>query len=232
MNVVDQKITPIKANVLQMMNMVLNQLHKCKKSLLEFNKDLAEDVISYEKKINSMDLKIDDECEKVLALTNPVATDLRFILSSLKINTFLERMGDNAEAVAHISNELEKPLMEGDIKIFQLNDLFSLLEEMIEIVVEAFDKEDTSIAIRVFKLDKKVDEINLKANDLMLSKVKSNHDLAKYYLDILSVIRKLERVGDLTKNIAEETIFYVDAKVLKHKKKKKEKLILKQDKKA
>ena len=231
MNLVDQKLAPLKANVAQMMSMVLVQIQKCKQSLLSFDKDLAEDIIAREKKINSMDLKIDDECEKVLALNSPVATDLRFVVSSLKINTFLERMGDNAEAIAQISNGVSHPISDKDVLDFRLVDLFELIEEMIDVAIESFENEDSKTAIKIFKLDKRVDEINSKANDLTLDRIKENHDFAKFYLDLLSVIRKLERVGDLTKNIAEETIFYIDAKIIKHKKKRTKKLIKKQEEK-
>lgn len=228
MNLVGQKITPIKGYVIEMMNLVLNQVRKCERSLLNFDKDLAEDIIFREKKINNIDLKIDDECEKVIALHTPVASDLRFVLSSLKINTFLERVGDNAEAIAHISNELTRPLAEEDVTDFQVKELFKLLDTMLINAIKSFEEEDTVLAVKIFKLDKEVDKINSKANELMVERVKKNSAEAKHYLDILSVIRKLERVGDLTKNIAEETIFYVDAKVLKHNKKKQAKLISKQ----
>ena len=215
MNLVDQKIVPLKGNVVQMMNMVLSQVQKCHKSLLNFDKDLAEDIISREKKINSMDLKIDDECEKVLALNNPVATDLRFVLSSLKINTFLERIGDNAEAIARISNNLTEQISKKDIVDFRVIELFVLVEEMIDVAIESFDNGDTTTAIRIFKLDRKVDEINDAANELTLSRIKENNVDAKHYLDLLSIIRKVERIGDLTKNIAEETVFYLEAKVFR-----------------
>jgi phosphate transport system protein len=88
-----------------------------------------------------------------------------------------------------------------------------------ETVLEAFDKEDTTLARQVFKQDELVDEININANKIVADYIRANPDKIEGALYLLSIIRKLERVGDQAKNMAEEIIFYIEAKVLKHRSK-------------
>jgi phosphate transport system protein len=94
--------------------------------------------------------------------------------------------------------------------------MYEEANEMLEDVFRAFEKEDTKLARSVFKRDDLLDDINVKANDAIAEYIRSNPDKIEQGLNILSTIRKLERVGDQCKNIAEEIIFYIEAKVLKH----------------
>lgn len=222
---IDQEINHIKDSVLDMMVMVRKQIERSKEALLTNNKDITEQIIAKEKKVNAIDLKIDSDCEKVLALMSPVADDLRFLIAVLNINTFLERIGDNAESIANFINEFDEAVNNNVIKKLQLEEMFDFCLEMFDVISEAFDEEDTDLAAKVFKKDKAVDEVNNAAIARVSELIRSDINNTENYLKYLSVIRKLERVGDLVKNVAEETVFYVDAKVLKHKKKKKLKII-------
>lgn len=213
----DSELRNLKADMLEMFALVLNQMQKAKDSLVRLDKDLAREIMVNEKRVNGFELKIDRDCENIIALLNPVAVDLRFVLASLKINSNLERVGDMAEGIARfvldIKMEPEKKLIE----VTRLLEMFDVSTAILRDVMEAFDKENTLLARSVFKKDEIIDEININANSAVAEFIRSTPDRINQSLYILSTIRKLERVGDQCKNIAEEIIFYIEAKVLKHK---------------
>lgn len=203
--------------MLEMFFLVKSQLEKAEEALVKFDKDLAREVRVNEKRVNSFELKLDRDCENIIALFNPVAIDLRFVLACIKINSNLERMGDIAEGIAQfvigINNEPEKELL----KVTRLIEMFDTANAIVADVTTSFESEDTKLARSVFEKDEMLDEINMNANEAVASFIKSHPDKINQALYTLSSIRKLERVGDQSKNIAEEIIFYVEAKVLKHK---------------
>jgi phosphate transport system protein len=207
----------LRSNILEMFELVQTQLTKSKESFLQLDKDLAREVVVNEKRVNGFELKIDRDCENIIALFNPVAIDLRFVLASMKINSNLERIGDIAESVAkfvlNFKLEPEKELLETSRVI----EMFDTCIEIMNTTALSFAEEDTKLARSIFKLDETVDEINIEANDKIAAFIRTHPDRINQSLYTISMIRKLERVGDQCKNIAEETIFYIEAKVLKHK---------------
>jgi len=212
----DVEIKRLKTDMIEMFQMVSSQLSKAKEALTTLDKDLALEVMEKERRVNSFELKLDRDCENIIALFNPVAVDLRFVLACLKINTNLERNGDIADGIARfvlkIKTEPEKQLLEST----RLLEMFSVAIEMMKDVALAFETEDTKLARSVFQRDIALDEINLNANNAVVEFIKGNNDKINQSLYVLSTIRKLERIGDQCKNIAEEIIFYIEAKVLKH----------------
>jgi phosphate transport system protein len=216
----DEELKQLKSEITTMWDLVILQFKKTQKALVTFDKDLAREVIANEKRVNGMELKIDRDCENIFALFNPVAVDLRFVLSVLKINNNLERTGDIAEGIAKFIVNANHSF---DEKLLSQTETLIMLEEAIDMlqdILTAFTNEDTKLARRIFQRDEMLDEINIKANTSVANYIRENPDNLEQGLYILSTIRKLERVGDQCKNIAEEIIFYVEAKVLKHSKEK------------
>lgn len=213
----DIELKNLKADMNEMFEMVSSQMAKALKSLRDFDKDLAREVRVNEKRVNSFELKLDRDCENVIALFNPVAIDLRFVLACLKINSNLERIGDIAEGIAqfvlNINNAPDKELLDQT----RVLEMFETANSILGDVAKAFESEDTSLARNVFLKDEKLDEINLAANKAVADFITSHPEKVNQSLYMLSTIRKLERSGDQSKNIAEEIIFYLEAKVLKHK---------------
>ena len=213
------ELQDLRSNILEMFELVQTQLTKSKESFLQLDKDLAREVVVNEKRVNGFELKIDRDCENIIALFNPVAIDLRFVLACMKINSNLERIGDIAESVAkfvmNFKLEPEKELLETSRVI----EMFDTCIEIMNTTARSFAEEDTKLARSIFKLDETVDEINIEANDKIAAFIRTHADRINQSLYTISMIRKLERVGDQCKNIAEETIFYIEAKVLKHKNK-------------
>lgn len=218
MSHLDNEIKLLKDNVLEMMFLVKNQLEKGRKSLDNFDEELAHEIMANEKRVDSLELTIDRDCEEVLALHNPVAVDLRFVMAAFKINSDLERVGDHANSIAKYIVDYGRQVDEETRKEMRMDEMYETSLKMMSNVFNAFITEDTELARKVFRLDNTLNEINREVSEVTADLIKKDIDDTQNYLYLFSIIRKLERVGDLTKNIAEELIFYIEAKVLKHKK--------------
>jgi phosphate transport system protein len=219
MKQLEKELDAIKTELINMWELVSAQVSSSRECLTEFDKDLAREIQVKEKRVNSVELNIDQDCENVFALYAPVAVDLRFLLSILKINSNLERVGDIADGIAKHIIKAEvcfKPELLGATRIMEM---FDVGLNMLKITLLAFEREDTVLARSIFKMDEVLDDINTKANVYIIDYLKKSPEDLDQALYVLSIIRKLERVGDQVKNIAEEIIFYLEAKVIKHRKK-------------
>lgn len=214
----ETEIKLLKDNVLELMFLVKSQLEKGQQSLDNFDEELAHEIMANEKRVDSLELTIDRDCENLLALHNPVAVDLRFVMAAFKINSDLERVGDHANSIAKYIIDFGREIDDDTINRMRIEEMYDTSIQMMNNVFNAFITEDTELARKVFKLDNRLNEINREVSDITTELIKENIDETRNYLYLFSIIRKLERVGDLTKNIAEELIFYIEAKVLKHKK--------------
>ncbi|MCX6292593.1 MAG: phosphate signaling complex protein PhoU [Bacteroidetes bacterium] len=212
----DIELKQLKEEALEMFDLVTSQLKKSKTALLNNDSEIAREVNFNERRVNALELKIDKDCENIFALFNPLAIDLRFVLAVLKINSNLERIGDIADGisryVAATSGRFDKELVHQT----KLEDMFDIAVSMLTDVRASFDTEDTKLARGVFKKDDSLDEINANANSVVEDIIRTNTEKTGQCLHIISAIRKLERTGDQVKNVAEEIIFYIEAKVLKH----------------
>lgn len=204
----------------EMLAICTSQLEKAKDAFINHDSDLAEEVIHTETRVNALDLRIEKNCEKFLALYNPVAIDLRFIMAIRKINFDLERIADHAYSISKYVVDRDKKIPEYLLEALQFQTMYNTIESMLANIADAYDNNDVKIARKVFKMDKVLDQINNASFTAMEIEIKKNTDLIPEALILFSIIKKMERVGDLIKNIAEEIIFYIDADVLKHKKKK------------
>lgn len=216
MTKLDLELSAIKEETIEMWKLVQSQLQKGLSALLNFDKDLAREIVLIEKRVNGAELKIDRDCEDIFALYSPVAVDLRFLLAVLKINTNLERIGDIAEGIAKMILDTKEPFNKSLLDETMVIEMYDECLQMVAEILNAFEKEDSAIARSIFKRDELLDEINRKANDLIAKYVTHHSNDLEQSLTILSMIRRLERIGDQAENIAEEIIFYIEAKVLKH----------------
>jgi phosphate transport system protein len=169
-----------------------------------------------EKRVNAFELKIDRDCERIFTLQNPMANDMRLVFSTLKINADLERIGDYAEGIAKLVLLGERSFDKQLVSIIGLEGMSATALLMMDNVVTAYCDSDTEMARSVLSKDAKLNEVNRNASGITEEYIKANLDKIQQALLILSIIRKLERVGDHITNIAEEVIFFKEAKVLKH----------------
>lgn len=218
MKVIDQEINALKNSISEMWSLVRQQLFNAGEAMLTGDKELAYKVISRERRVNAFELKIDSDCEDIIALYAPVAIDLRFVLAMYKINTNLERLGDFAESIARFAGNLPEgePIDPDLIKETRVQVMLQELLDMLALAQEAFEKEDSEIASRIFLKDNLVDEINVASTKIIANYIEQHPGSALIGLYMAGVIRKMERFGDHCTNIAEELIFYLDAKVMKH----------------
>jgi phosphate transport system protein len=205
---------------LEMLSLCVSQIEKATEAFLTHDTDLAEEVMNSENRVNALDIKIQNDCEKFLALYNPVATDLRFIMAILKINSDLERIADHAYGISRIVVEQDKKIAAHLIDVLKFDKIYETITSMFDDITTAYETKDASIARKVFKKDKTLDKINASSFAIIEEEIKKDISVIDQTLLLFAVVKKFERVGDLIKNIAEEIIFYIDAEVLKHKKKK------------
>jgi phosphate transport system protein len=220
MNLIETEIGELKTEMIDMTYMVKDQIEKIIQAFYAFDKDLSKEVIKNEKWVNAFELRIDSKCEHVLALFHPVAVDLRFVVASLKMVSDLERIGDNAKGIAQYIVRSETPFDKELIEKFKFEEMTNVTLEMLDVLSDSFEKDDTKLARTVFAKDDILDDINNQASLVFQEYIMKEKDPEKVMQAIyfLSIIRKMERVGDYITNIAEEIIFYVKAKVLRHKK--------------
>ncbi|MFV0599554.1 MAG: phosphate signaling complex protein PhoU [Bacteroidales bacterium] len=216
---IDTELFKLKNSLQEMWLLVDKQLTKAQIAFMEYDKSIAREILSREKMVNALELKIDSECENFIARNNPVAIDLRLALAYIKINNNLERIGDFAEGIAEfvLRNMSEKLPIEFAEKL-RIEEMFNGVSEMFNLAKESVHEENSSKAEKIFGLDNLVDEINHRSNLIITEEMKKHPEKIEEYLYLNAVIRKLERMGDRCNNIAEEIVFYLDAKILKHNK--------------
>jgi phosphate transport system protein len=210
------QLKKLRANLLEMADLVKNQFNKSLTSLFDEDDDLANEVLHNERRVNALELKIDRDCENIFALLTPVAHDMRFVFGTLKINADLERIADYAEGISKLILLGEKKFDPELIEKIELKRMFEVCFEMLKDIEEAYATDDSRLARSVFARDKQLNKINEKVTDIVEEYIKGDTTQIKQALLLASIIRKLERVGDHITNIAEEIIFYKEAKVLKH----------------
>ncbi len=203
-----------------MLTLCMSQLQKAKEALINHDSDLAEEVIHTENRVNALDIRIERDCEKFLALYNPVAIDLRFIMVIRKINSDLERIADHSYNIAKYVVNKEQKIPQHLFDALDFDTMYVTVDKMLKNITVAYKEKDVKAARKVFKKDKILDKIKLNSFIIIEKEIKNNSAIIADALLLFSVINKIERVGDLIKNIAEELIFYIDAEVLRHRKEK------------
>lgn len=217
MKYIENELDGLKREILEMWSLVDSQLNRAGEALLSLDRDLAKEVVYREKRVNAFELKIDSDCEDIIALYAPVAVDLRFVLAVLKINTNLERIADFCEGIAQFV--LKYPSISIDAELFdkaRIRTMLSIVKEMLQSGKEALEEEKSSLAVSIFEKDSQVDELNHGATGIIADYLQQYPDRAAECLNLIGIIRKMERIGDHCNNMAEEIVFYLDAKVLKH----------------
>ncbi|UMB53291.1 phosphate signaling complex protein PhoU [Lutibacter sp. A64] len=202
----------------EMLILCISQIEKATEAFLTHDSDLAEEVINTETRVNALDLKIENDCEKFLALYTPVAIDLRFIMAILKINFDLERIADHAYGISKYIVDQDIKIAPELLKTLEFEKMHKTILSMFDDITAAYEEKEAKFARKVFKKDKILDKINANSFAIIEEEIKKDASVIDQTLLVFSVIKKFERIGDLIKNVAEEIIFYIDAEVVKHKK--------------
>ena len=217
MPAIESELQALRENLHDMLSMVKSQLEKCITAIEKKNGSIAKEILNDEKKINIQELAIDRDCENILALHTPVATDLRLVLATLKITNDLERIGDSAKSLGKI---LSRDLSKNEYNwIAELN-IARMLEVLVYMLKEmgtSLRKENPKSALKAVKKDDELNYYFKQSIKTTAALIEKHPDDAKTILKLFLLVRTLERAGDLTKNIAEEIVFQLEARVLKHK---------------
>ena len=200
--------------LLRMGGLVEQQIARAIESLVERDSDLARDVIERDREVNQLDILIDEECLKVIALHQPAAGDLRLVTTALKINTDLERIGDMAVNVCERAIELnEEPILKPYIDIPRMA---KEAQAMVRTSLDSFVQRDTELAEQVIDQDDVVDALAHQLYRELLSYMAEDPKTISRATKILLISKYLERIADHATNIAEMVVFMVDGKMIRH----------------
>ena len=209
-----QELNRLKAELLKMAGLAEQAIRNAVEALVKRNTSLAEKAIAEDEKLNEMEILIDDRCLKLLALHQPLAADLRFITSAMRINIDLERIGDQAVNIAERAISLnQEPQLKPYIDIPRMA---QITQSMVKDVLDAFVNGDAELARSVCERDDKVDALNDQVFRELLTYMMADSKTITRAVHLIIVSRCLERIADHATNIAEGVIFMVKALVIKH----------------
>lgn len=210
----EQELATLKERLLVMGGRAENIVRKAIEALKRRDGSLAKEVFADDRVIDRLELEIDERCVNLLALRQPLATDLRFITSALKITNDLERVGDHAVNIAQGAIRLsEEPQLKPLVDIPRMADLAA---GMLREALDAFVRRDAETARRLVRRDDAVDDLNNQLfRELLSFMLEDPHTIGRA-MELILVARNLERVADLATNVAEEVVFIAEARVIKH----------------
>jgi phosphate transport system protein len=205
----------IRTRVLAMGGFVEQQLQKAVMALVEGDSALGEAVALDDCKVNDMEVSIDEECSRLLAIRAPTAGDLRVILAIIKAITDLERIGDEGEKIGYIASRLASMEQPAD-KYREIKHLGRVVSEMVHDALDALARMDADAAIEVARRDRLVDEEYESIQRQCITFMMEDPRTIRRALDLLWVVRALERIGDHAKNLCEYVIYMVHGKDVRH----------------
>jgi phosphate transport system protein len=209
-----REIDKIKAELLSLCTLVENQVQMAIGALFDRNHQRAQEVENGDKEVDQREIEVEENCLKTLALHQPVARDLRLIVAALKINNDLERIGDLAVNIAHKAAALSsEPALEISADI---GGMWQKTRTMLHDSLMALVNLDARLAREVCTRDDEVDQIKREARLVVEETVRQNPERVKPLLRLLAVFRNLERIADCATNIAEDVIYMVEGKIIRH----------------
>jgi phosphate transport system protein len=209
-----KELEGLKTSLIKMGSVVEENFTSSIRSVTERSIKLAEKVIETDNRVDALEIEIDNAIVDLLALQQPVASDLRLILAALKINNDLERISDHAVNIAQAAQALCS-LPKADVPE-EIPKMADITKTMLKESLDSFILLDPAKARVVLKTDDQIDNLNRQVAHKIIEWVKSNAQTVEFGLEISHISRNMERVADLTTNIAEEVIFYAQARVVKH----------------
>ncbi len=201
--------------ILSLGAIVEERVRMASRAIEEWDASLAAQIASTDHDVDEMEVEIEEECLKILALHQPVAVDLRFIVAVIKINNDLERIGDQA---VNIAERVETIVQHGNPNevYFDYISMAGKAERMLKMSLDALVNLDVDLAFKVLLLDNEVDAIQKEAYDRIKSAIKEKSESIGLLINLLLISRHLERLGDHATNIAEEVIYMIEGEIIRH----------------
>jgi len=214
MRVRREELDRLREMLLKMASLVEESIRDSVKSLVERDSELARRVIEGDRVVNGMDVRIDEECIKLLALVQPMASDLRFITTAMKITTDLERIADNAVNISERALELNvEPILKPYIDV---PTMAHIAGGMVRDAIEAFVNRDSKLAMDVIMRDDEIDDLHVAILEEVSAIMAKDPSTIHRALKVISVSKYLERIGDHATNIAEVVIYMIEGKIIRH----------------
>ena len=211
----DREIEKLKKRILALSAVVENSVQQAAQSVSDRDEALASVVINEDAEIDQMEVDVEEECLKILALHQPVANDLRFVIAVLKINNDLERIGDEAVNIAERAFFLARQTPV-DIP-FDFTMMSDKTQAMLRLSLDALVTLDTGLAREVGARDDQVDELNRQMYLNVHTAMRRRPDDIECLIHVLSISRHLERIADYATNIAEDVIYLIEGEIVRHK---------------
>jgi phosphate transport system protein len=209
-----KEIDNIKKEILTLGAMVEKRVDKVTSALFERNEETAKEVIASDNEIDMKEVEIEEDCLKVIALHQPVAADLRFLVSCIKINNELERIGDQT---VNIGQRVLKLCSWGNPEhIFDYRTMGEKTKEMLKLSLDSFVNLDVELAARIRTMDDEVDQIKFEAYDYVKDVLRTADSHIGYFINMFLISRHIERIADHTTNIAEEVIYMIKGEIVRH----------------
>jgi len=211
---IERQIEQLKEKILRVGTLVEEAISKSITALINRDVHLAQRVVSNDEEIDRMEVEVEEECLKILALYQPVAADLRFVVAALKINNDLERMGDLAKNIAKRVAQLsagEPCELPPEIRTMAMQ-----AQEMVKQCLDAVVNGDPSLARQVREEDDAVDASRQQVRRKILQGIKSRPEQVESLLRVNSVSKHIERIADMATNIAEDVIYMVEGDIVRH----------------
>ena len=202
------------ADLNRMSGLVLQNLASSVSGLIQRNTDLCSRVIADDEEIDHLEMRIDEEGLKIIALFQPVASDLRKVVSAMKVASNLERVADQAVGIAKRARKMNKNLEIGDTRLVE--PIYQQADQLLRRSLEAWREGDVAIALDVKKKDAELDKAYKALAKQLTRRMEEDSAHIKDYLDLQFIIRFLERVGDHAKNISEDAVFAEAAVDIRH----------------
>ncbi|MEA3438640.1 MAG: phosphate signaling complex protein PhoU [Thermodesulfobacteriota bacterium] len=209
-----RELEKIKKKILSLGAMVEERVRMTIQAIEEFDEEIAKKIILSDHEIDEMEVEVEEECLKIMALHQPVAVDLRFLVAVIKINNDLERIGDQAVNIAQRVKTITKK--ERLDFVFDYSVMAEKAEAMLIMSLDALVNLDDDLAFKVLLLDDEVDDLNKKAYNLIKRAISENPDNVSYLINLLLISRHLERLADHATNIAEEVIYMIEGEIVRH----------------
>lgn len=213
--IIDLQLDKLKTRIIKMCSLVDEQVQAAIKLINEENITEAESILARDRKVDKYDLKIGKICQRIFALNQPVAMDLRLIMSALNINTNLERIGDLAvNIVDNFTRIKKKPHF---FERTKFTEMAAVASEMLKNAIDSFIAADPSIAEKVIRAETSLDKLNIENHSVLIEIMKEDKENIEPAVVFLLICRQLERLGDHATNIAEDIYFIVEAQTIRHK---------------
>jgi len=211
----NEDLERVRSKVLAMGGLVEQQLIGALNALTEGDSRLGESIARNDHKVNGMEVAIDEECSRILATRAPAAGDLRMIVATIKTITDLERIGDECEKIAHIAARLAEEERPPE-HYRSVKHLGRIAQEMLHETLDAFARLDAELAVRTARSDRFVDEEYEAIQRQCITYMMEDPRYIRRALDLMWVVRALERVGDHSKNVCEYVVYMVHGKDIRH----------------